>query len=87
MATQFTAYNEYMAAFDAEQRARARSAAFLTASVAKYLPTLAPPTFAPKAVAPAADFTDEHTCDEAWRAEMRAAQRAEWNENTDWRTR
>lgn len=76
------AYNEYMATFDAEQRARARSAAFLTASVAKYLPTFAPP-----AIAPAADFTDEHSYDEAWRASDRAAERAEWNENTEWRTR
>jgi hypothetical protein len=83
MASALTNYNEYMDKFDAEQRSKARSAAFLTSNLAKHLPTIGL-LDSPK---PIADFTDEHSYDDAHRASDRAAQQAEWNDNPDWRTR
>jgi hypothetical protein len=87
MASALTNYNQYMDKFDAETKSKARSAAFLTANLAKHLPTIGLlDRRTPKADAPDA-FTDEHSYEEAWRASDRAAQQAEWNDNTDWRTR
>lgn len=33
------------------------------------------------------DYIDLHSCDDADRAMLRAAERLEWNDNPDWRTR